>query len=122
MLHDFGDGVLSGKSPGKKKVSYKRRKLVGGKDTRKEVFLHAGVCNIILPAGVGDEKRFLERPLAMTDSCPFRHGKEKGWTIRIMGKKCIFVTLFTSMTTLHDCLFCKPLVEDKGARDTKKYI
>lgn len=23
------------------------------------------------------------------------------------------------MTTLHDCLFCKPLVEDKGARDTK---
>lgn len=21
---------------------------------------------------------------------------------------------------LHDCLFCKPLVEDKGARDTKK--
>lgn len=34
-------------------------------------------------------------------------------------RKCIFVTLFTSMTTLHDCLFCKPLVEDKGARDTK---
>lgn len=26
------------------------------------------------------------------------------------------------MTTLHDCLFCKPLVKDKGARDTKKSI
>lgn len=35
-------------------------------------------------------------------------------------RKCIFVTLFTSMNNLHDCLFCKPLVKDKGARGTKK--
>lgn len=38
-------------------------------------------------------------------------------------KKCIFVTLFTSMKTLHDCIFCQPLVEVRRAEVIlKKYI
>lgn len=53
-------------------------------------------------------------------------GWQRIWTLRLTNeekkkkRKCIFVPLFTSMNTLHDCLFCKPLVKDKGARDTKK--
>lgn len=36
-------------------------------------------------------------------------------------KKKINLFIFvTSMTSLHDCVSCKPLVEDEGARDTKK--